>query len=245
MLVVIPAAGYATRLFPLTENRPKALLEVKGKPILEHIIKRILELPGVEKIVVVSNDRYFNEFDKWAASFKCSVPLEVLNDGTKSNEDRLGQIGDIQLAVERQALGSDLLVIAGDNLFNFSLKPVYNFFMEKRAIVNALYDINDIGAARECGVMSIDRKTGMVVSFEEKPADPKTTNVSLGIYFFPKELVGELKAFLDSGGNPDKIGYLMAKLTKKKKLFAFVYREKWFDIGWHSALEKARNEFVP
>jgi len=245
MQVIIPAAGYATRLYPLTENRPKALLDVKGKPILEHIIKRILELPSIEKISVVSNDKYFSAFDKWAESFECSVPLEVLNDGTKSNEDRLGQIGDIQLAIERQALKSDLLIIAGDNLFNFSLKPIYAFFKGKRAIVNALYDINDVGAARECGVMSIDKKTGLVVSFEEKPEEPKSTNVSLGIYFFPKDSVSEIKAFLDSGGNPDKIGYLMAKLTKKKRLFAFVYREKWFDIGWHSALERARKEIVP
>ncbi len=245
MKVIIPVAGYATRLYPLTENKPKALLEVKGSPIIEHIVKRIEELPEVSEIFVVSNDKYFQNFEQWQKGFSGSVPVKVLNDGTKSNDDRLGQIGDIEFAIREFGSEEDLLVIAGDNLFNFGLAPVYNFFKEKNEIVNALYDINDLEAAKHLGVMSIDKETGLVVSFEEKPEEPKSTNVSLGIYFFPKEKLCEFKAFLDNGGTADKIGYLMAELTQKKKLFGFVYSEKWFDIGVLPALEKARKEFEP
>ena len=244
MKVIIPVAGYATRLYPLTENKPKALIEVKGKPILEHILKKVEELSDVSEIFIVSNDKYFENFDEWVKGFESKIPINVLNDGTKSNEDRLGQIGDIQLAIEEFASEEDLLIISGDNLFNFSLLPVYNFFKEKNGIVNALHDIKDLESAKHLGVMSIDSKTGLVVSFEEKPAEPKSTNVSLGIYFFPKDKVKEIKAFLDRGGKADKIGYLMAELTQKKELYGFVYLEQWFDIGFKAALEQAEKEFV-
>ena len=245
MQVIIPVAGYATRLYPLTKDKPKALLEVKGKPILSHIIKRVEELPGVEGIFIASNAKYYPNFEKWLKGFKSRIPIRVLDDGTKSNEDRIGQIGDIQLAIDKFGLNQDLLLVSGDNLFNFGLKPCFEFFSKKRAIVNALYDIKDLEAAKELGVMSIGKKTGLVVSFEEKPAKPKSTNVSLGIYFFPRENVREIKAFLEKGGKADKIGYLMAELTAKGKLYGFVYTEQWFDIGVMAALEKARKEFEP
>jgi len=245
MQVIIPVAGYATRLFPLTKDKPKALLEVKQKPILEHIVRRIEALPDVTGIFIVSNAKFFPSFREWAEGFSGRVPIKVLNDGTRSNEDRLGQVGDIELAIEKFSIGQDLLIIAGDNLFNFGLLPLYNFFREKREIVNALYDIGSIEAAKELGVMSIDPVSKLVVSFEEKPPKPKSTNVSLGIYFFPREKLHEISDFLKRGGKPDKIGYLMAELTEKKQLYGFVYREKWFDIGVLPALEKARKEFVP
>ncbi len=245
MQVIIPAAGYATRLYPLTKSQPKALLEVKGKPILEHIIARIEKLPNISHITVVSNNKYYKNFKDWASGFETSVPLKVLNDGTKSNQDRLGQIGDIQLAIEEMQLDEDLLLISGDNLFNFELGPIYEFFKEHKVIVNALYDINDLDAAKELGVMAVDPKTNKVTDFEEKPENPKSTNVSLGIYLFPKDRVSKIKGFLDKGGKPDKIGYLMAELTEKGQLYGFVYNEKWFDIGVLPALEKARKEFVP
>ncbi len=244
MKVIIPVAGYATRLYPLTENNPKALLEIQGKPILEHILKKVEELSEVSEIFVVSNAKFFENFNEWVKGFESRIPIKVLNDGTKSNEDRLGQIGDIQLAIKEFDSEDDLLIISGDNLFNFSLVPVYNFFKEENEIVNALYDIKDIESAKHLGVMSIDPKSGLVVSFEEKPVEPKSTNVSLGIYFFPKDKVKKIKAFLDKGGKADKIGYLMAELTEKKGLYGFVYLEQWFDIGFKAALEQAEKEFV-
>ena len=241
---IVRGGGYATRLYPLTENKPKALIEVKGKTILEHILKKVEKLPDVTEIFIVSNDKYFENFDEWIKGFESRISIKVLNDGTKSNEDRFGQIGDIQLAIEQFSSDDDLLIISGDNLFNFSLLPVYNFFKEKNVIVNELYDIKDLESAKHLGVMSIDPKSGLVVSFEEKPVEPKSTNVSLGIYFFPKDKVKKIKAFLDKGGKADKIGYLMAELTEKKGLYGFVYLEQWFDIGFKAALEQAEKEFV-
>jgi len=244
MHVIIPAAGYATRLYPLTKDKPKALLDVKGKPILEHIVNRICELPDIEKISIVSNDKYFNNFKEWASRFSGSVPINVLNDGTTSNDDRKGQVGDILFTIEQEEVDSDLLVVAGDNIFNFSLKPAYNFFREKNVVVNAFWDSKSIETAKQQGSGVVD-ENNRITEFLEKSPNPKTTFISLGIYFLPKEQVSLFKRFVEEGNDPDKMGYFMIWLIENSSPHGFVYEEKWFDIGWHSALEKARKEFVP
>jgi glucose-1-phosphate thymidylyltransferase len=244
MQVIIPAAGYATRLYPLTENKPKALLKVKGKPILSHIVRRVEELPGIDGIFIASNAKYHSSFEKWLKSFKSKIPIRILNDGTKSNEDRLGQIGDIQLAIEKFGLGQDLLVIAGDNLFNFSLLPAHGFFEKKRAIVNALWDSKSLEVAKQQGIAVVGAG-GKFVEFQEKDENPKSTLTSLGIYFFPKEQVGLFRRFIEGGNNVDKMGYFMIWLIENSAVYGFTYAEKWFDIGWHSALKQARKEFLP
>ena len=244
MQVIIPAAGYATRLYPLTLDKPKALLKVKGKPILGHIIKRIEELPGVEGIFIASNAKYYPNFEKWLRGFKSRIPIKVLNDGTKSNEDRLGQIGDIKLAIDKFGLKQDLLMVSGDNLFNFSLLPVHGFFAKKRAIVNALWDSKSIETAKQQGIAVVD-EGGKFVEFQEKDENPKSTLTSLGIYFFPKEQVRLFRQFIEGGNNVDKMGYFMIWLIENSAVYGFTYREKWFDIGWHSALKQARKEFEP
>ncbi len=244
MQIIIPVAGYATRLYPLTRDKPKALLEVKGKPILEHIVNRVCELPDIEKISIVGNDKYFRNFREWADSFSCPVSLNVLNDGTTSNDDRKGQVGDILFAVEQEKIDSDLLVVAGDNLFNFSLKPAYEFFKQKNAVVNAFWDSKSIETARQQGSAVVD-ENNRITEFLEKSPNPKSTFISLGIYFFPREQLCLFKRFVEEGNDPDKMGYFMIWLLENSKPYGFVYEEKWFDIGWHTALERARQEFEP
>ena len=131
MKALIPAAGYATRLHPLTKDTPKHLLEVRGKPILEHVIAKIEEIKEVDEIVVVTNEKFYKNFVEWKKGFSSRVPISIFNDGTTSNEDRLGQIGDIHFGIEKAKIDDDLLVIAGDNLFNFSLKEVHTNFKSK------------------------------------------------------------------------------------------------------------------
>ena len=242
--VIILAAGYATRLYPLTLNQPKALLDVKGKPILEHIINRVKELEAVDQIYIVTNQKFFKNFNNWLNNFKCEIPIKLLNDKTTSNEDRLGQIVDITFVLNKKKINDDLLIIAGDNLFNFSLKRAYNFFINKKLNVNALYDAKSLKVAKEQGNASID-KDNLIINFEEKPEKPKSTYISLGIYLFPKENVQLLSQYIKEGNNPDKMGYFMIWLTDKKNIHGFVYEDKWFDIGWQESLEQARKEFIP
>ncbi len=244
MQVIIPAAGYATRLYPLTENMPKALLDVKGKPIIEHIVHRLEQLPGVERVFIVANARFFKNFSEWIKGFKSKLQIKILNDGTASNEDRLGQVADIQFVIEREKIDSDLLVVAGDNLYNFSLLPAFNFFRKKKAIVNALWDSKSLEVAREQGIAVID-ESGKFVLFQEKDKNPKSTLTSLGIYFFPKENTQLLKRFIAEGNNADKMGYFMIWLIENSVVYGYTYFEKWFDIGWPAALRRARKEFMP
>ena len=244
MNVIIPVAGYATRLYPLTKDKPKALLLVKEKPILEHIVRRIEKLPDINAISIVSNDKYYKNFQEWKEGFQSKIPIKVLNDGTKSNEDRLGQVGDIMFSISNEKIDEDLLIIAGDNLFNFSLLPACNFFKEKNAIVNGLWDSKSLEVAKQQGIAVRD-ESNKFVEFQEKDPNPKSTLTSLGIYFFPKEQVKLFKQFIEGGNDADKMGYFMIWLIKNSLVYGFVYNKKWFDIGWPTALERARNEFMP
>ncbi len=242
MKAIIPAAGYATRLHPLTKDQPKHLLDVKGKAIIEHIIDKIEEIEDVDEILVVTNEKFFDNFQKWAEEFECDIPIRVFNDGTTSNDDRLGQIGDIHFALEKGNVDDDVMIIAGDNLFNFSLHGVKEVFYNKRSNVNALYDVRSRESAKQLGIATIDNEQ-KIVGFHEKPEEPKSTLASIGIYLFPKENVQLFSNYLNAGNKPDKMGYFMEWLIQNDELHGHVYTEKWFDIGWHESLEEARREF--
>ncbi|TAL55424.1 MAG: nucleotidyltransferase family protein [Nanoarchaeota archaeon] len=243
MKVIIPAAGYATRLWPLTKETPKPLLPVKNKPIIEHIIDNVLEIKEVDHIYVVTNAKFYAVFKEWADSISFRVPLTLCNDGTTSNEDRLGQIGDIEFVIKEGKIKDDILIVAGDNLFNFPLKKAYDEFKKYKCILNSLYDIKSKEAASQLGVALVDKK-GIIVGFEEKPVEPKSTLISQGVYFFPKDKVSLLAKYIKEGNNADKMGYFIVWMLKTGNVVrGAIFEQEWFDVGWHEALEHARKEF--
>ena len=245
MKALIPCGGYGTRLYPITLTHPKALLEVRGKAIISHIVDKLNELTDVDEIIVISNNKFFHMFEAWSKTVSSYAKLTLFNDQTNSNSDRLGQIGDLQKAIEDLKLNDDIIIIAGDNLFNFSLASSYQFFMKTRKIINPLYDIKSKEAARQLGNAAIDNEN-RIISFEEKPKEPKSTYVSLGIYYIPKEQLDLFRRYIDEGNDADKMGYFCAWVLKSKTPFCgFVYTEKWFDIGWLESLQQARREFIP
>ena len=239
---IITCAGFATRLWPLTRDFPKPLLEVKGKPIVEHIIDKLLEIPEVDAAFIVTNSRFYDSFEKWLSQMSFRIPIKVIDDGTSKNEDRLGQIGDILLVLEKEKVDDDVVIIAGDNLFNFSLKDSHETFRKSKSVMNPLYDIGSVNDAKQLGVAVLD-ENNCFSEFFEKPENPKSTLVSLGIYFFPKEKLSLIKEYITSGENPDKMGYFLSWLMKRDKVIGHTYYEKWFDIGWIKSLEQARKEF--
>ncbi len=242
MKAIIPAAGYATRLYPLTLDKPKHLLDINGKPMIEHIIKKILELRDIDEIFIVTNQKFFSIFKKWLDGFECETKIKLLDDNTTSNEDRLGQVGDIFFVIKKEKIKDSLLIIAGDNLFNFSLKDSYDEFRNKNKVINALYDAKSVEVAKQQGIAIID-KNNKFIGFYEKPKNPKSTLISLGIYFFPKKEMRFLKEYAESGNDMDKMGYFMTWLLDKTEVYGHTYYEKWFDIGWPESLEQARREF--
>ena len=240
MDAIILAAGYGMRLQPLTEDTPKPLLEVAGKPMMEHIIGKVEGL-NVGKIYIVTNDKFYQNFSDWLHNFNAEIPIEVINDGTKSNEDRRGALGDIRFVITNKNIKDDIVVIAGDNLFELPLQEVANIFKKKGNNVIVLHDVKDKGLARHYGVVEV--KDNVVVDFEEKPAIPKSTLVSTGIYFFPKRTLDFIEKYISQGNNPDKTGDFIKWLHKRETVYAYITDKKWYDIGSFEQLEKANKHF--
>ncbi len=237
---IVLAAGYATRLHPLTEDTPKPLLKVAGNPIMEHIIHKFENL-NVNKIYIVTNDKFYQNFVDWLHNFDAKTPIEVVNDGTKSNEDRLGAMGDIHFVIKNKDIKEDMVVIAGDNLFELSLQEVANIFNKRKKNLIVLHDVKDKELARHYGVVEV--KDNVIIDFEEKPVSPKSTLVSTGIYMFPKKTIGLIEKYISQGNNPDKAGDFIKWLHKREKVYAYITDKKWYDVGSLEQFEEANRHF--
>jgi len=232
MKVLILAAGYATRLHPLTLNTPKPLLPIGGKAIIDRIIDNVLAIKEIDFIYVVTNAKFFPHFKEWLKTAPCGDKATIINDGTTTNENRYGAIKDIEITVAEERIDDDLLVIAGDNLFGFNMQDFSLFAREKSdGSTVALYDIGSRDAATRYGVVSVDEHL-RVIDFEEKPSQPKTTLVSTGVYYFPKEKLSFLKEYVKIQDKKlDAPGYYVSWLSKKDTVYGFIFQEEWYDIG--------------
>ena len=236
---VILGAGYATRLYPLTHNTPKPLLKIGNKPIIEHILYRVLEVEAIDSIFIVTNDKFYPHFMEWKRHYHANVPIKIINDGTKTNEDRLGAIGDIDFVVKKEKIDDDLMVIAGDNLFEFSLRHLAEFFRHKGGSCVALYDLEEESkVAGKYGVVRIG-ENHRIIDFEEKPQMPKSTLASTACYIFSRDDIEELERCIAEHKKPDNSGDFIKYLSSKKHVFGFVFTENWFDIGSHEQLKEA------
>lgn len=244
MKVLVLTAGYATRLYPLTLNTPKPLLEVGGKKMIDRILERAASYEGVDGVFVVTNGKFFDNFKAWSGTSPYKDKISVINDNTFTNETRLGAIRDIELAIDQGKIADDLLIVAGDNLFEFDLKGFIGFGKKNTdGILVALYDIKSIESAKRYGVVSID-KDNRVTDFEEKPPQPRSTLVSTGVYFIPKAKVGSIKKYIQAPGTkPDQPGYYIKWMCQNDKVYGLAFREDWYDIGDIESYRKADEEY--
>ncbi len=227
MKVIILAAGYATRLYPLTQNQPKPLLPVGDQPILNHILEKVQEIPEVNEICIVTNDKFYPQFVEW--NKKNKNPCVVLNDGTRENDRRLGAIGDILFAVSKQNISEEVLILAGDNLFDFSLKNFVSSFYKKGTSV-ACFELPNKEDATRFGVIELDEK-GQIKRFLEKPQNPPTNLISMGIYGYTLGDLEKMKVYLQEGGNPDAPGHFLEWLAVHQAVYGCIIRGLWLDIG--------------
>ncbi len=231
MKALILAAGYATRLYPLTKDTPKPLLYVGKERMIDHILKQIEEIDDIDEVLVVTNDRFYDQFATWKEQIQSTKSIEIINDHTKNNEDRLGAVRDIELVIRKKNIQSPLLVIAGDNLFFFSLKDFYLFFQKKHASVLGVYDIQDKRkAAHTFGVVNLDA-TQQLIGFEEKPKEPKTSLVATACYWFTAEDLKLLTHCVKEHQKLDGPGEFINYLTTKRPVYGFLFKEPWFDVG--------------
>ena len=197
MKCILLCAGYATRLFPLTENFPKALLEVGGRPLLDYIVDEVNSLDEVDEIYLVTNNKYTPHFQKWADEKNNKKTITVFNDKTTTNENRLGAIGDIQFTIENAKIDDDLLIIAGDNLFTFKLRDFVDFQKSKGTSAICVKE-EDHESLKRLGVVETDENQ-KIVGFEEKPGEPKGKYAASAVYLYPREVVPEFKKYIDEG----------------------------------------------
>jgi glucose-1-phosphate thymidylyltransferase len=237
MNAIILAAGYATRLRPLTDTWAKELLPVGGRPIIDRIVDSLSTVDEIEAVHVVTNSRKSAGFHAWAEG----RDVIVHDDGTTSNEDRLGAIGDMQFVIDRAGLDDDLLVIAGDNLFDFSLPDFVSFWRSKgRASAIAVRDVGSLELAAQYGVVALD-EDARVTDFVEKPADPPSTLAAIAMYLFHREHAALIRAYLAAGRPADQPGRFVAWLQGEEPVYGWVFDSTWYDIGNHQQLLEADN----
>lgn len=243
MRTVILCAGYGTRLYPLTKDRPKALLSIAGEAVLTHLVRKLEPIDDLGSVCVVSNNLFYKAFSKWHVTLKSKLTITVINDGTKDPEHRLGAIQDLKLGLGDGTLEEDALVLAGDNLFDSDLESFVSYARGKKLGASVgVYDVRDRTLAQKYGLIKTDL-SGKITDFFEKPKDPPTTLASMGIYYLPKESLTYLDRYLEANRNPDAPGYFIAWLAKEIDVFVFRFQGVWFDIGDIDSYRKADQHF--
>ena len=233
---LILAAGYATRLRPLTDDFPKMLLPLAGRPMLDYLLDKLREVDEIDDFHLVTNARFAPRFEAWAPA-----DVTVHDDGTTSNDDRLGAIGDIRFTVERAGLeADDVLVVAGDYLIGYSVPDYVLFWRERGGSGIALYECPDPELIKQYGVVLLD-DDDRVVDFEEKPAEPKSNLAATAAYLYPPEQLGLLDDYLAEGNSPDAPGNYVQWLYPRAPVYGYRFSGDWLDIGDHEQLLEADN----
>jgi glucose-1-phosphate thymidylyltransferase len=239
---VILAAGYATRLYPLTLDRPKALLRVGGRPMLDHLMEQLEGVEGLDEVYVVTNSKFADAFREWAAG-RSGLPVRIVDDGTVDDDSKLGAIGDLDLTIRAAELDDDLLVLAGDNLFSESVARFPAFALEKRGAALGVYDVGDLDTIRRYSVIELDGDD-RVVRLEEKPEQPRSTLAGIALYFYPRAALPFVREYLEQGNNPDQPGRLVQWLYPRTPVYGWRVPGRWFDVGSKETLAEADRAFT-
>lgn len=262
MKAIILAAGYATRMYPLTKNFPKPLLPVGDATILDYIMEKIDEVDRINQVIIVTNHSFVTHFEKWKQEYLnrsqiCNDSdqktvlknkITILDDGTTDNENRLGALKDLDFAVKSCEIKEDVLVLAGDNLFDFSLQKMVEFYEEKKENIIASHVLDDIDALRRTGVVSVNQDC-LVTKFEEKPVHPESNLAVPPFYIYtPETIVHLLPEFLSmmnrqEKGSWDAPGNLIPYLVVHSHVYAWPFNVKRYDIGNLESYEKIKEMY--
>jgi glucose-1-phosphate thymidylyltransferase len=228
MKAVVLAGGYATRLWPVTRNRPKMLLPVGGQPVIDRILAELEADDRVSEVFLSTNERFADDFEAHFADSSFEKPTLSIEE-TIEEDEKFGVIGALAQLVDREGIADeDLLVIAGDNVISFDIPAFLDFFEARNTATLAAYDVGSRELAKSYGLVELDGDR--VVDFEEKPDDPSSTLVSIACYAFPAEDV-RFEEYLAGDNNPDEPGWFIQWLQERCPVSAFTFEEAWFDIG--------------
>jgi glucose-1-phosphate thymidylyltransferase len=230
MKAVVLAGGYARRMWPLTKERPKHLLHIAGRPMLDYVMASLEAVPAVEEIFVSTNMRFQDQFRDYLDGLSTGKRIRLFVEDTFSEEEKLGSVGALGYLIRENRLDDELLVIGGDNIFSFQMPDFIEYFHAKGANTIALYDVGRKEKARLYGVVDVDREC-RIVGFQEKPSDPQSTLISTACYAFTRRGARNVLRYLDEGNDPDKMGYFIEWLYRHDDVYGYVFSGVWFDIG--------------
>lgn len=239
---IILAAGYATRLYPLTKDFPKALLTIGGRAIMDYICDELDTIDEIDEILVVSNHKFIDHFLSWVEKRSGVKKIEIVDDGSTSEENRLGAIGDIVYVLDSENVQEDVLIIAGDNFFTYSLKGFYDYYKKVRSDCIAVCEIDSIEDLRRMGVVQLDQE-GRVADFVEKPENPASNIAVYASYIYCRDTLPLFHTYLQEGNKPDAPGYFPAWLYKRKSIYAYSFEGECYDIGTHESLAEVRRRY--
>ncbi|WP_255194444.1 sugar phosphate nucleotidyltransferase [Natronobeatus ordinarius] len=228
MKAVVLAGGYATRLWPITKHRPKMFLPIGDSTVVDRIFAELEADDRIDEVYVSTNERFAADFEAHLAENEYEKPRLSVEETTEEDE-KFGVVGALAQLVDRERVDDDLLVIAGDNLISFDVADFLDYFEEQGAPTLAAYDVGSREKAKSYGLVELEGDR--VVSFQEKPDDPKSTLVSIACYAFPREHLSLLSTYLENGNNPDEPGWFVQWLQDREPTYAFTFEGAWFDIG--------------
>lgn len=240
------AAGYATRLYPLTLTQPKPLLPVAGKPMIEYVLDNLAPVGGIDRVYVVTNAKFAGHFQRWADSYhaaKPPFPFTIVDDGSTDDANKLGAIGDLHLVLAQERVDDDIMVVAGDNLFSATLADFGRVCREKRAPVLAVYDVGNLDEIKKYNAITMDGE-GRITFFEEKPKHPTSTVTGIALYFYPRNILPLIRQYIAEGNNPDQPGRLVQWLYPRVPVYTWRVPGLWYDIGSRETLEEANRIFA-
>jgi glucose-1-phosphate thymidylyltransferase len=246
MKVIILAAGYATRLYPLTLTQPKPLLPVAGKPMIDHVLDNLAGIPDLGRVYVVTNAKFAGHFQKWAEAYRSSktrLDFTIVNDGSTDDKNKLGAIGDLHLVLSREKVDDDIIVVAGDNLFNERLHGFAETARKHNAAMLAVYDVGDLEEVKKYNSITVDAD-GRITFFEEKPKSPTSTLTGIALYYYPKSVLPLIHQYIAEGNNPDQPGRLVQWLYPRVPVYTWKVPGLWYDIGSKETLDEANRIFA-
>lgn len=245
MKLIILAAGYATRLYPLTLNQPKPLLPVAGKPMIEHVLDHLAPVPYIDHAYVVTNAKFADHFQKWSENYRhpqLRFGFTIVNDASTDDSNKLGAIGDMHLVMTKYKINDDIVMVGGDNLFSADLTEFGEFCKQKNAPVLAVYDVGNLEEIKKYNAIEIDDE-GKIVFFEEKPAHPQSTLTGIALYYYPASSLPLIHQYIAEGNNPDQPGRLVQWLYPRTPFYTWKVPGLWFDVGSKETLEEANEVF--
>ena len=246
MKVIILAAGYATRLYPLTLTQPKPLLLVAGKPMIDYVLDSLAPIDGLAHVYVVTNAKFAGHFQKWAGRNRAAelqFNLTIVNDGSTDDTNKLGAIGDLHLVLTRERVDDDLIVVAGDNLFSQRLGDFGKFCRAKNSAVLGVYNVGSLEEAKKYNSIQLDAD-GRIIWFEEKSKTPASSLIGIALYYYPRAILSFIRQYVAEGNDRDQPGRLVQWLYPRVPVYTWVVPGVWYDIGSKETLEEANRIFA-